>query len=164
MLRSLIIAAALCIGGLAAAAQGAEPVPKKGTVNIHSAFYFAGTVSQVGEEHMYADGPYWGVSFNNAGSGFMHNATWHCPGLSEMVGGRNITVGLCTITDGERGVIYGTWGGGGPIGGALEGSLKVTAGAGGYKGIAGVLEFKCNTLSKDGRQLSCEQTVSYELP
>ena len=164
MLRSLIIGAALCIGGLATAAQSAEEIPKSGTVDIHSAFYFAGTVTQVGEEHMYADGPYWGVSFNNAGSGFLHNATWHCPGISELVAGRNITVGLCTITDGKRGVIHGTWGGGGPIGGGLEGKLKLTAGAGGYKGITGILDFSCNAVSEDGRQLSCKQNVSYMLP
>ena len=164
MRKSLMFGAVLWFCGLAAPAISAEAVPKSGSVQTHSAFYFAGTVTQVGDQHRYVDGSYWGVSFNDAGSGFLHHAAWHCPGLSEIVGGKNLTVGLCTITDGDRGVIYGTWGGGGPDSGVLEGKLVMTGGTGGYKGIKGLVAFKCTEVSGDGRQLSCVQFISYKLP
>ena len=164
MRKSLIVAAALWICGLGPPAISAEAVPKSGSVQTHAAFYFAGTVAQVGDNHTYVDGPYWGVSFNDAGSGFLHQAAWHCPGLSEIVGGKNLTVGLCTITDGDRGVIYGTWGGNGPAGGSLTGKLVMTGGTGSYKGITGLVAFKCDPVGGNGRQLSCVHFITYQLP
>ena len=107
---------------------------------------------------------HWGVSFNNAGKGFLHHAAWNCPGLTEVVDGKMTTNGgLCTLTDQAGEKIFANWNGGGALGGEFAGELTFSGGTGKYEGLTGGLTFSCFGAGTSGLQLYCTQKVTYKL-
>ena len=142
---------------------GAEQIGRSGKTTIHSSYKGVGNVSNVAENRMLWGGIYWGHSFNDAGSGFLHDVAWNCPAAADIASSQVTFKGYCTLTDADGDKIFGDWSGGGPLTGEIKGNLKMTGGTGKYSGIKGGLDFQCKGVGTDD-QLSCKQQISYELP
>ena len=161
MKHKFSVAGFVCGASFALSSQAAE-LPKVGDFKLHSGYYFSGTVTPVGKNRVYAQGPYWGVSFNDAGSGVFHHAAWNCPGLAEMIDGKGNPSGHCSISD-ANGVAYIEWASSG-TNESFGGKATFTGGAGKYEGISGAFNFSCRLIHENGRQHMCNQMGSYKLP
>ena len=152
------------VGALSVLASPSEAqVAKSGTASVHSGWFSAGETKKVGEKRAYWVGEFWGVSFNDAGKGFMHQMAWNCPGLSDIIDGMIQTKGNCTLTDLDGDKLYGSWTGKGAVGGEFAGNVDMTGGTGKYAGIQGAWQFRCWGVGPDG-QLYCHQQAHYKLP
>ena len=141
----------------------AEQMEKSGKSTLHSAYKGVGNVTAVAENRLHWGGIYWGHSFNDSGSGFLHNVVWNCPAASDIANGTVSFKGYCTMTDADGDKTFGDWSGGGPMTGEITGNMKISGGTGRYSGIEGSIDFQCKAVGTDD-QLSCTQQVEYELP
>ena len=135
---------------------------KKGTATGTSAWTSPGEIKEVGENHLYWVGVYWGMSFNDEGKGFLDDMAWYCPGVDEIINGIHHFNGYCTLTDMDGDKIYLSYRslpyeGKGPI--PTEG--KYSGGTGKYTEIQGGYTFQCRVL---GSQFICDFKVNYQLP
>ena len=154
----------LMVATLSVAVQVAEAqLPKSGTGTIHSGWKGMGTTTETGKNRMYWTGAFWGVSFNDEGKGFLHNAAWHCPAITDINNGMMSTKGSCTLTDSDKHKIHVDWTGKGKVGGEFKGDVTMSDGTGKYTGIQGGWDFRCMGVGPDG-QLYCHQKYNYKLP
>jgi len=135
---------------------------KKGTAKGTSAWTSPGEIKEVGENHLYWVGVYWGMSFNDEGKGFLDDMAWYCPGVDDIINGIHRFNGYCTLTDMDGDKIYLSYRslpyeGKGPI--PTEG--KYSGGTGKYTGIQGGYTFQCRVL---GSQFICDFKANYQLP
>jgi hypothetical protein len=157
------VVVALMVATLSVAVQVAEAqLPKSGTGTIHSGYRGTGETTQVGEEHMYWVGTYWGVSFNDAGKGFLHKMAWNCPAVSDIKKGIASNKGLCDLTDAKGDKIHGTWSNQGPLDAEIVGRFEMTSGTGKYAGIEGGWDIRCSSITP--AQVYCHQKYNYKLP
>jgi hypothetical protein len=159
----VLIATALGCLAIGAYAAG-EPLPKSGSVTVHSGWSAAGQVKDLGEKHAVWTGVYSGTSFNDAGKGFLHKMAWICPGATMIDGASYVHHGYCFLTDSDGDKLYGKSEGRGPAEGVdLVGVVTYEMGTGKYQGIQGSHTFKCSGIGSDG-QAFCRQEASYRLP
>ena len=69
------------------------------SANIHSGWKEVGGWTQVSDERSHWAGTYWGVGYNDAGSGAFHEIAWECPAHAVLVGEVFSNRGSCVITD-----------------------------------------------------------------
>ncbi len=159
----------LGIGGLmlvflfACSIVPAEQMEKSGKSTLHSAFKGVGNLTEVAPNRMHWGGIYWGHSFNDSMSGFLHRVVWNCPAAADIANGEVTFKGYCTLTDADGDKIFGDWSGGGPSTGEIVGHVNMTGGTGKYTGIKGGWDFQCRGVGTDD-QLFCTQQVEHELP
>ena len=67
---------AACMSGIlfvvSYSALGAEQLPKSGSFTIHSGWKSIGETTQIADGRTYGSGTFWGVTFNDKGSGPLH--------------------------------------------------------------------------------------------
>jgi hypothetical protein len=121
-------------------------------------------VVQLGDNHVFGTGNFWGVTFNDAGSGPLHKGAVVCPYTLELMNGSGPFQGSCAWSDGggDGGKIFTSYTGKIAASGPLDGALKITGGTGKFKGIQGQGSFQCTTLNDKG-QYSCVQQFDYSL-
>jgi hypothetical protein len=141
----------------------AEQLAKSGNGTIHSGFQGVGTTTPIGDKRAYWTGAFWGVSFNDEGKGFLHEAAWNCPAITDINNNVMQTKGSCTLTDTAGDKVYGDWTGKGPVGGEFAGDLTISGGTGKYAGIQGSWDFHCGGIGTDN-QLYCRQKYNYKMP
>ncbi len=166
MKRTILLAATGLTLGLVlvvTSTVNAEQQEKGGSFTFHSAYKGVGETTEVSDHHSNWSGRFWGISFNDEGTGLLHQMAWNCPGASEVVDGTLNMMGYCVLRDADGDKIFGRFTGSGPVGGELTGRSEVSGGTGKYAGVQGGWDFQCGTVGPDN-QWSCEQQANFKLP
>jgi len=157
---ALTLTTALAFGSAAIAAD----LPQSGSIKVHSGWKAIGEVVQLGEKHVFGAGNFWGVTFNDTGSGPLNGGGALCSYTLELTDGAGPAQGSCACawgdSDGDK--FFTSWSGKSAASGALDGVHKITTGTGKYKGIQGQGSFQCTSVNDKG-QYSCKQQFDYSL-
>ena len=141
-------------------AVGAD-LPKSGSFTVHSGWKSIGEVTKLSDDHVYGVGSFWGVTYNDAGSGPLHSGPVVCPYTLEMIKGGGTSHGSCAWGD-EGNRIFTNFSGS-LLSGELSGMNQITGGTGKFTGIQGKAPFQCTALNGSG-QWACKQQCEYRLP
>ena len=154
----LLLSATALTSGIAA-----EPLPRSGSISVHSGYMVVGESVNVGEKHAQGHGNNRGITFNDKGSGPLHLGPTDCFYTFDTAGDRTKVKGYCTFgdTDGDR--IFTDFAGAFQPDGHVEGTHDVDGGTGKYAGIQGTMMFKCKYSGSNG-ELECIQRLDYRLP
>ena len=98
---ALTLTTALALGSAAIAAD----LPQSGSIKVHRGWKSVGEVVQVGENHVFGTGNYWGVTFNDAGSGPLNGGAAVCSYTLELTNGAGPVQGACAWGDSD----YRVW-------------------------------------------------------
>jgi hypothetical protein len=159
---------ATAIGLAAALAFGFPPwaiagdLPQSGTFKVHSGWKGAGEVVQVEKNHVFNAGHVFGVIFNDAGSGPLHNGAVVCSYILDLMNGAGPAQGLCAWSDSDGDKIFTSYTGNLAASGAFPGMNQITGGTGKFAGIKGKAPFQCISLN-DKFQVACTQQFEYSL-
>ena len=145
------------------AASSAQSLPKSGTINVNSGWKANGETLQVGEGRVFGWGGFYGVTFNQRGSGPLHMGTAVCSYTLDLTGGAGPGGGSCAWTDADGDKIYTAYTGTLSTTGVFDGINQITGGAGKFAGISGKAPFQCKALSGQGH-FGCAQQFEYRLP
>jgi len=160
-------ALAVLLSGLSVAmfcgTANAEQLPKSGTILVNSGWKSNGEILQVGEGRMFGWGGFYGVTFNQRGSGPLHMGIAICSYTLDLTGGAGPGGGSCAWTDGEGDKIYTQYTGMLSTNGTFEGLNQITGGTGKFSGVTGKAPFQCKALSAQGH-FGCSQQFEYRLP
>lgn len=153
------LGAALALGTPAKAAD----LPQSGTIKSHAPFKGTEQAVQVGEKHTMGTGIYWGVTYNESGSGPLHMGAAMCTVTFNSVNGAGTNEGDCTFGDaGGADKIFvaysGTWNGV-----AGEGTGPITGGIGKYAGIGGKWAWQCKSVEPSQHLIACTQQFDYQV-
>jgi hypothetical protein len=158
----LTIAAGLAVAFLCGTGQ-AQQLPKSGTISINSGWKANGEMVQVGEGRMFGWGGFYGVTFNQRGSGPLHMGGVVCSYTLDLTGGAGPGRGTCAWTDADGDKIFTDYSGTLGTDGVFNGMNQFTGGTGKFSGIAGKAPFQCRALSGQGH-FGCTQQFEYRLP
>jgi hypothetical protein len=88
---------------------------------------------------MFFVGEFNGTVFNDAGSGFLHETAWICPGMNDLRNGISLAAqGYCVVTDKDGDKAFLTWKGHkGTAPNKGSGDFQWTGGTGKYTGLKG---------------------------
>ena len=157
---------ATAIGLTVALAFGAPAIAadllQSGTFKLHSGWKGVGEVVQVGNNHVFGAGHFYGVTFNDAGSGPLHNGAVFCAYALEPMNGAGPFGGPCAWGDNDGDKFFTSYTGKLAASGAAYGDHKITGGTGKFAGIQGKGSFQCTTSSDKG-QYACTQQFEYSL-
>ena len=163
LLRPLMIVPVLGVGlAMPVAAQQNNPLPSSGTFKLHSGWKGIGETTKISEDHTFGSGNFWGVSFNDAGSGPLHVGPVVCAYTLDTVGGAGTLQGACAWGDADGDKIFTSYVGKVSTSGALDGMNNITGGTGKFDGIQGRAPFHCQFLN-DQSQAMCTQQFEYQL-
>jgi len=112
---------------------GGADLPKSGSFNIHSGWKAVGEVTKLSDDHLYGFGSFWGVTYNDAGSGPLHAGPVVCPYTLEIIKGAGTSQGSCAWGDAEGDRIFTSWSGSLTPAGELDGMNQITGGTGKFK-------------------------------
>ncbi|UCD68941.1 MAG: hypothetical protein JSW48_02240 [Betaproteobacteria bacterium] len=141
----------------------AQQLPKSGTFTVHSGWKQIGETTETADGRLYGAGMFWGITFNDKGSGPLHNGAAVCPYTLEIISGALTAQGQCTWSDADGDKIFVDYTGAVDAEGVFVGMNQLTGGTGKYTGIQGTAPFNCYTLNDKG-QLRCTQEFRYRLP
>jgi hypothetical protein len=157
----------ILVSGLSAVLFGgaayAQQLPRSGTISVNSGWKTTGEVVQVGEGRLFGWGGFYGVTFNQRGSGPLHMGVAICSYTLDLTGGAGPGRGTCAWTDAEGDKIYTDYSGMLGTDGVFNGLNQVTSGTGKFTGITGKAPFQCKALSDKGH-FGCTQQFEYKLP
>jgi hypothetical protein len=154
-------AAAIAAAGLSLAAAAAD-LPRSGSYSAHYAWTFSGEVQEVGPNRMVYVGALPGVTFNDAGKGFLHKTRTDCTILNDVNQGRANANGACVVTDGEGDKAFLEYKCSGPMP-TCPGEFRWVGGTGKYTGISGTSKFQGNFIGATGAGWS-DWSGEYKLP
>ena len=142
----------------------ADPLPKSGSINVHSAFRTSFERLPVADKLGPAHGDARGVTFNDKGSGPLHLGPLDCTFASFITNDTGRNKGYCAFGDADGDRIFTEW-----IGtfsltdGHSQGMNDVVGGTGKYAGITGSGPWKCQAAGANG-ETQCTQKIDYKLP
>jgi hypothetical protein len=107
-----------------------------------------------------------GISTNDSGSGFLHNAGARCVGIREEVRGDVYTRGTCAYTDQDGDQIYSSYEGTASEGNPTAGVHQFVGGVGKYSGMSGKADYLVQFVkSSDGpRMFLARHKATWKLP
>jgi hypothetical protein len=116
-------------------------IAKSGSYSAWFGWHSFGTLTDLGNGVMQWHGEFNGALRNDAGSGFMHDASVICPGATLIVAGQAYYRGNCIITDkdGDRATLV--WLCDSKLGERCDGPMEWVGGTGKYSGIKGKSTF-----------------------
>ncbi len=155
---ALTLTTTLALGSPAIAAD----LPQSGSMKVHSGWKSVGEVVPVGENQVFGSGNFWGVTFSDTGSGPLNGGAAVCSYTLELTNGAGPVQGACAWGDSDGDKFYVNYSGKIAASGVLDGTNKITAGTGKFKGIQGQGPFHCTTLNDKG-QYNCTQKFDYTL-
>jgi hypothetical protein len=141
----------------------AEQMPKSGTFTVHTGWKSIGETAPAAANRTYGSGNFWGVIFNDKGSGPLHLGPALCPYTFEIVDGTMSARGQCSWGDADGDKIFTDWTGTLPPSNQFSGMNQITGGTGKFTGIQGRVPFQCKPVSANG-QWVCTQQFEYRLP
>ena len=145
------------------AATNAQQLPKSGTISINSGWKANGEMVQVGEGRMFGWGGFYGVTFNQRGSGPLHMGTAVCSYTLDLTAGAGPGGGSCAWTDADGDKIYTSYTGALATNGVFDGLNQITGGTGKFSGITGKAPFQAKALTGQGH-FGATQQFEYRLP
>lgn len=156
--------AACSLFALAAAPSfAADPLPKSGSISVHSGYMVAAETFKVGVNATQGHGTNRGITFNDNGSGPLHLGPTDCFATISTIGDSTRVKGYCTFGDPDGDRIYTDFKGAFQSSGYVEGVHDVDGGTGKYAGIQGTMLFKCRYAGTNS-ELECTQRLDYKLP
>ena len=163
-MRGILLVGAIClaVSTMPAAAQQNTPLPSSGTFKVHSGWKGIGETTKFGDNHNFGSGNFYGVTFNDAGSGPLHVGPAVCAYTFDTVGGAGTLQGACAWGDADGDKIITSYVGKVSTSGALDGMNKITGGTGKFDGIQGQAPFHCQFLN-DQNQAMCTIQFEYQL-
>ena len=128
---------------------------KQGTYTGLYGWSLSSTVHQLEEGHVYIQDVYKGTFFNDANEGFLHESSWVCFGVSDLVNGKGDANGYCVITDNDNDNAFLIWKGIIDPATGFNGDYQWTGGTGKYTGMKGNNTFSATTIgsTSEGRAL-----------
>ena len=155
---TMLCLAAVSTGLSVVPLYAAQDLPKSGTINIHTGWKLAPEVFEAPEKRSVGHGSVVGVSFNDKGSGPMHNGPAVC--VFTFLGSENSSMnkGYCAFGDADGDRVFTDW-----DGNAVEGTNHIAGGTGKYRGITGSGPWKCWDTPTPGA-FHCTQRFDYTLP
>ena len=163
MNKTLCTLLALVVIQSATPSIAADAIPKAGRVTTHSGYRGMGEVLQLAEGRTYWGGVFYGVLYNDSGSGLFQEGTSQCVGSVDTKGETSSSKGFCTFTDSDGSQIFGDWGATSPAG-QITGSGKFVGGSGKLSGVTGRWDYQCHVVSLKFGQWTCKQQFDYRLP
>jgi hypothetical protein len=145
-----------------ALAQDKHALPASGTFKLHSGAKAVGETVQVGENHVFGAGFFWGNSYNDAGSGPLHMGAVVCPYTLDTIEGAGTAQGTCAWGDTDNDQIFTNWSGKISASGSFDGMNTIIGGTGKFNGIQGRAPFQCKAINDKG-QWTCTQQFEYQL-
>lgn len=158
-----ILAVATIFAAAAANSFAAEALPKSSSISVHAGYYVVGESVNVGEKHAQGHGTNRGITFNDKGSGPLHQGPTDCFYTFDSANDQTKVLGYCTFGDPDGDRIYTSFTGGSVADGYMEGSHDITAGSGKYTGIQGKVAWRCKYAGGNG-EFGCTQRIDYKLP
>jgi hypothetical protein len=157
-----IIAAGLAVA-FACGASHAQQLPKSGTFSLFSGWKAVGETAQVAEGRVLGWGSFYGVTFNQRGSGTFHMGSAVCSYTLDLTGGTGPGRGTCAWSDADGDKIYTDYAGTLGTDGVFNGMNQFLGGTGKFGGVTGKAPFQCRALSEHGH-FGCTQQFEYRLP
>ena len=136
-------------------ATGHAQLAKEGTYSGAYGWSVSSTVHQLEEGHVFSQDVYKGTFFNDEGKGFLHESSWVCPAVTELVKGKGNARGHCIVTDKDNDKVFLAWKGTIDPATGFNGDYQWTNGTGKYTGITGDNTFSATLIgeTKEGRGL-----------
>jgi len=129
-----------------------------GSFSFHTGWYFDGTVMQIDENNIMGTGFPKGATFNDAGSGYLHNGEAQCVATFYVNNGVGAAKGWCAWSDNDGDRLFTEF-----SGSLYVGENIITGGTGKFAGWTGSGPWACEDLGKNGSS-SCRQTLNYTKP
>lgn len=152
---------ALALSVLIAASVGAasaQSLPKSGSIQWHTGWKSSGEVLEVGKGRLQGHGSVVGTTFNDSGSGPLHQGEAECVYVFLLNDGAGPLKGFCAFGDADGDRIYTEFTGEG-----TSGTNVIVGGTGKYTGITG--RGPWNTLPRGSHGgLATYQRLDYRLP
>jgi hypothetical protein len=161
MLRSIRLIPVLMVG-ISMPAIAAD-LPKSGSFDIETGWKAIGELTQVADKVNFSTGKVWGVSFNTAGSGPLHQGPAVCTYENQGFAGTGVSRGRCAWSDADGDHIFSEYSGKFTPGNGTVGTSTITSGTGKYASIQGGGPFNCKILNAANGQFLCSQHFDYEL-
>ena len=130
-----------------------EQLAKRGTYTGLYGWSLSSTVQQLEGGHVYAQDVYKGTFFNDTGEGFLHESSWVCYGVRDLINEKGDAGGYCVITDKTNDKAFLEWNGTiDPVMG-FNGDYQWTGGTGKYTGMKGNNTFSATIIgsTSEGR-------------
>ncbi len=151
------------IASLFSLSIGTAALAESGTVNWHSGLQETLVVVTVAEGHMQGTGKATGITYNDAGSGSLHQGAANCFYSFDLIDGAGEGQGYCTWSDADGDRIFTKFDGMLGVPEGNNGTNYITGGTGKYVGITGKGPWACGYAGTNG-ELYCNQRLDYELP
>ena len=90
-------------------APAAAQLAKQGTYSAVYGWTLSSTVHKVEDGHDFTHDVYKGTIFNDAGKGFLHEASNVCFGVSDLIQGKGDAHGYCVVTDKNNDKAFLVW-------------------------------------------------------
>jgi hypothetical protein len=131
----------------------------KGSFDFHTG-WAAGpvTVIPVGEGHIMGTGVYKGATFNDSGSGYLHNGEAECFASFVVNNGVGENKGWCAWGDADGDRLYTSF-----SGDTQKGVNTIIGGTGKYVGWTGSGPWACYDIGSNGAN-RCNQSLNYTKP
>ncbi|NIR31151.1 MAG: hypothetical protein GWN84_17935 [Gammaproteobacteria bacterium] len=115
---------------------------KKGTYSGSFGFSASSSAYQLEQGHTYTQDVYKGIFFNDSGTGFLHESSCVCFGITDTREGSGSANGYCELTDMDNDKVFLVWKGTVDPEVGFKGDFKWTGGTGKYAGIEGNNSFQ----------------------
>jgi hypothetical protein len=163
MIKTTVVIVVGIVASTLAGTGGAQQLPKSGTFLLNSGWKAVGETAQAGEGRILGWGAFYGVTFNQRGSGPFHMGTAVCNYTLDLTGGVGPGRGTCAWTDPDGDKIYTDYSGTLTADGVFNGMNQYTGGTGKFAGVTGKAPFQCKALSTQGH-FGCTQQFEYRVP
>tara|TARA_B110000238_G_C16122643_1_gene437827 strand:- start:1890 stop:2432 length:543 start_codon:yes stop_codon:yes gene_type:complete len=131
---------------------------KSGTINFHTGWSGDVTALPVNEDNLMGVGVYKGATFNDNGSGYLHNGEGQCFASFVVHNGVGENKGWCAWADSDGDRLYTSF-----SGDTQKGINTIIGGTGKYTDMKGSGPWACYDLGTNGSN-RCEQSINYTLP
>ena len=165
MQKALAIFGCCLLFAAACDAANAQKLPKSGSINFHTGWGKAtGTDIEVGNKRYQGAGVLTGVTFNDTGSGPLHQGPATCSYIYFAVEGHGKSKVYCAWSDADGDKIFTESNNAtGTPDGWASGVNEIIGGTGKYTGIQGKGPWKTRYPSRNGESWSMQQ-LDYRLP
>ena len=146
------------------AAASADPLPKSGSISLHSATRTAFEILPIADKLGQAHGDGRGVTFNDKGTGPLHLGPLDCTFASFITKDTGKNKGYCAFGDVDGDRLFTEFTGTFSLtDGHSQGMNDVVGGTGKYAGITGGGPWKCQAAGTNG-ETQCTHRIDYKMP
>jgi hypothetical protein len=140
-----------------------QQLPKSGTISWHTGWKAVPEAMTTADKAMQGHGTTIGISFNDTGSGPLHQGPAECVFTFLAIDGKGRNKGYCAFGDPDGDRIFTDWDGTAAPGKDDAGVNNIVGGTGKYAGMQGSGPWTCKPASQNGA-LMCRQSLNYRLP